>query len=60
MAVGMDVSMVMSVAVEVGGSHQRMLYYNITGVHRLVRNCRRYSSVAPRSDPENMLLCCSA
>ena len=35
MAVGMDVPMVMCVAVAmgIGRHHQEMLYYNITGVH---------------------------
>jgi len=34
-AVGMDVPVVMGVGARVGRGHQGMLYYNITGVHRL-------------------------
>jgi hypothetical protein len=34
MAVGMDVAVVISAAIEVGTGHEKMLYYNITGVYR--------------------------
>jgi hypothetical protein len=35
MTVGVDVPMVMSVGMGIERGHQMMLYYNITGVHRL-------------------------
>jgi hypothetical protein len=52
MTVGMGVPMVMSVAVVMfvavgmGMSHSGMLYYNITGVYRLGRNCRRRNTTS--------------
>ena len=39
MAVGVDVPMLMAVAVAVGRIHGKVLYYNITGVYK--RNQRR-------------------
>ena len=34
MAMGMDVAMGMAVTVGIGWNHGKMLYYNITGVHK--------------------------
>ncbi len=57
MTVGVDVPMVMAVGMGSGRDHGEMLYYNITQVHRLVRNCRRYSSAPTKGDRKNMLFC---
>jgi len=50
MTVTMGVPMVVSVAVGRGWNHRKMLYYNITSVHRLVRNCQRYSPAPAKGD----------
>ncbi len=57
MTVTMGVPMVVSVAVGRGWNHRKMLYYNITSVHRLVRNCQRYSPAPAKGDLMNMLFC---